>query len=493
MSQPSFRNLFKDVAIYGFGDFIFRAASLLTLPIYSRVFTPADYGVLSYVLTITNIMSAMLALGFASAYSLYFFEATTDKEKQLVTSTCLWFIAIWSFAISLVGLPFTATISEWSFRTSQYGLLIKLAFLTVPLGLINTLCGQVLRNEFKAGLFTSLNVASAFLTVGFGLYGVLVLKLGLMGVIGGALLAACVILPVRLWTVRGMLRLKFSSERLKQLLAYGLPLLPMTVAYWIFEVSDRIVLGKLSTLEQLGLYSLANTLTSGLAFVNGALGQAWSPHAFKLRMERPDLAPAFFGQVLTYILVAFGILAVGISVFAHEVLVILSTPRFYPAAFAIGPLALGFVAYASTQVTAAGLSLGKKTTYFAIFSWIAAAINIGLNVLFVARWGMMAASWSTAASYIFLTFAYMLSSQKYFHVSYEKQRAIMVSLGTVIFILAIPLLPHPKFFLSVVMKIVYCALYVALLFFFHVLDKREIGIMLRLWQELRGRTIGEVL
>jgi O-antigen/teichoic acid export membrane protein len=482
MLKNQFRNLFKDIAIYGFGDLLLRATSLITLPIYTRIFNPADYGVLSYVLTVVNLVGAIVSLGLASAYSLYFFEAETEKEKQLVTFTSLSFTALWSGAVALLCLPFSNAISRLSFNTEEYGLLFALAFLTVPIGLINTMCGQVLRNQFKARLFTLLNIASALMTVGFGLYGVLVLKMGLAGVVGGGLAAACLIFPVRLWTVRDMLRPVYSNEMLRKLLGYGVPLVPMTLAYWVFEVSDRLILGKLSTLEQLGLYAVANSVTTILAFINGALGQAWSPHGFKVRVEQPEIAPQFFGQVMTYILVGFGLMCVGLTAFAREVLMILTSPKFYPAAMAIGPLALGFVAYGSTQVTAAGLSLSKKTKYFALFSWLAALLNIGLNILFVPRWGMLAASWSTALSYIFLTVSYMLMSQRFWRVAYEKRRATTVALLTIVFTVAVWFLPDAELVVSLLMKTAYCLTYVGLLFLLHVLDRRELDAALGLWQ-----------
>lgn len=486
MPKNQFRNLFKDIAIYGFGDLLLRATSLITLPIYTRIFNPADYGVLSYVMTIINLLASVLSLGLASAYSLYFFEAETEKEKQVVTFTSVAFTALWSSAVALLCLPFSKTISRLSFNTEEYWLLLTLAFLAVPIGLINTLLGQVLRNQFKARLFTILNIVSALMTVGFGLYGVLVLKMGLAGVVGGGLVAACLIFPVRLWTVRDMMRPAYSNEMLRKLLGFGIPLVPMTLAYWVFEVSDRLILGRLSTLEQLGLYAVANSVTTILAFVNSALGQAWSPHGFKVRIEQPEIAPAFFGQVLTYILVGFGLICVGLAAFAREILMVLTSPDFYPAAMAIGPLALGFVAYSSTQVTAAGLSLSKKTKYFALFSWLAALLNIGLNILFVPRWGMMAASWSTAASYIFLTVSYMLMSQRFWRVDYEKRRSVTVALLTIVFTVFVWLLPDAELMVSLLMKSAYCLTYVGLLFLLHVLDKRELSAALGLWQGLFG-------
>jgi len=146
-------------------------------------------------------------------------------------------------------------------------------------------------------------------------------------------------------------------------------------------------------------------------------------------------------------------------------------------ALAIGPLALGFIAYASTQVTAAGISLTKKTKFFAIYSWIAALLNLGLNILFVPRWGMMAAGWTTAASYTFITVSYLVTSQRLWPVAYEKWRMLAAIGLTFTFTVAVPLFPEMTLMAGVIFKIIYCLGYVALLFTLQVLDKREWSVL----------------
>lgn len=468
-----FHQLFKDVFVYGLGDIVLKATAFITLPIYTRLFTPEDYGVWSFILTTVGLLGGMLALGGDSAYARFFFEAKTLQERQLITATWFSFLAAWSSGVVILLLPFSGLLSWWSFETEQYSLLFTMALLTAPLTLMNTMCGQVLRNQFQARLFTTLNVISTLLVIGLSLLGVVVLDLGLTGLLGGTLAGLGIMLPARLWTIRDMLRPGFSMGHLRKLLAFGVPLVPTSLAYWIFVSSDRVVLGKLSTLEQVGLYAIANNITSVLAFVNQALGQAWSPHVIQIYENQPKLAPVFFGRVATYILTGFGVLCVGIAVFAHEALILLSTPAFYPAAMAVGPLALGFMAYASIQVTASGISLAKQTKYFAIFSWLAALLNLGLNVLFIPRWGMIAASWTTAASYIFLTVAYLIKSQSLWPIVYEKRRALIAIALTFMFTTAAPFLPTISLAIDLVVKSSYCLIYAGLLIAFGVIDRRE--------------------
>lgn len=479
------RALIRDIAIYGTGDILLKATVFITMPIYTRIFSLGDYGIWSFVVTATGLLASVLILGGDSAYTRFFFESKSLEEKQVVTSTWFGFLAVWSGGMVLLSLPFAGHLSSWSFGTDKYAVLFTLALLAVPISLINSMCGQVLRNQFQARLFTTLNILSTILSVGFGLFGVLILDLGLIGILAGALLGACFMLPVRLWTARAMLRPVFSVRLFRNMLAFGAPLVPTSLAYWIFVSSDRIVLGKLSTLDQLGLYSIATAITGVLALVNGALGQAWSPHAVRVYEEDRKEAQLFFGQVMTYILVGFGIVCVGITTFAQEILMMLSVPAFYPAAIAVGPLSLGFMAYASTQITASGISLTKRTKYFAFFSWVAALLNLGLNVLFVPRWGMIAASWTTAVSYIFLTVAYLITSQRLWPVIYEKRRALTAVGLTFGFTLVAPLLSGLTSAFSLGLKSVYVLGYLGLLFTLGVLGKQE---WLAICSLLRRRT-----
>lgn len=469
----SFRSVAKDVLIYGSGDLLVRATGFLTLPIYTRILTPEDYGVWSFVTTATVLLSAFLALGGDSAYARFFFEAKTLEDRQRVTSTWLAFLAAWSFGLTLVILPLSAPFSDWAFGTREHGLLFVLALLSAPFTLMNTMFGQVLRNQFRPGLFALLGISTALLGVVLSVFGAVVLDWGLRGIVGGLLLALVVMLPIRMWTARDCLRLVFSRPLLRRLLAFGVPLVPTSLAWWIFGMSDRILVGKLSTLDQLGLYSVALSLASVLSISVGALGQAWSPHAFRIYEEDESHASAFYGRMLTYILVGLGLLAVGLSTFARDLLSILATPKFVPAAEAVAPLALALVAYGSVQVTAMGISLTKKTLYLAIYAWIGAALNVSLNLLLVPRFGMLGAAWATFASYVFLTAAYLVTSQRLWVVAYEKRRAAVVITLTLAFTVPAPYLPQMGLPADLALGGAYCLAFLASIVVLHGIDRQD--------------------
>jgi O-antigen/teichoic acid export membrane protein len=478
--QRPLRDLARDAAIYGAGDILLRATALITLPIYTRVFDPQQYGVLNFVQTAMGLVAAVLILGGDVTFARFFLAARDTGERRLVTSTWLGFLALWSGLASLILLPFAAELSLLAFDTDQYTLLFTLALLAAPLTLLNTMCGQALRNQFRPREFSILSVGGSLLSIVFSLYGVLVLQLGLAGLLGGALAAAALMLPLRLWAIRDLLRPVWSPKLLRELLAFGAPIVPSSLAYWIFASSDRFVLARLSTLEQLGLYSIATGIIGVLSFANGAIGQAWTPHATRLYEQRNPMAPAFFGQVLTYLLVGFGILGVGLTVFAPEGLLLLTTPQFYPAAAAIGPLTLAVTAHVSQQVTGAAIGLTKRTHYYAICSWLAALLNLGLNIIFVPAGGMLAAAWTTTAAYLFLTLAYLAVSQRLWPIAYEVRRGLPAIVLTVVFTLGAPLLPDAEFALRIALKLGYCLLFLLLLVACGALGRREWAALQRM-------------
>jgi len=467
------RSVIRDVFIYGAGDFVQKAMVLIAVPIYTRILTPAEYGTYSYIVTAVAMLGAFLLLGGESAYARYFFEVKTDHARKEVTTSLIAFLMIWSTVVALVCIVFARRLSIWSFGTPARTLLFILALAGAPIVVVNTMFGQVLRNQFRAVLFTCLSALSAVLTNGLAIAGALIWPRGLAGMFGGLLCGAALMFPVRFWTVRGAVGRAFSPRLLKQMLAFGTPLVPVALAYWVFGSSDRIVLAKLATLREVGLYSVANTASGILALGIGAMGQALSPHAVRVYEEQPDAAPAFLGRIMTYILAFFGLLAVGISVFSSEAVRILAPASFAAASAAIMPLALGYVAYAATQITAAGISLKKKTTYFWFYTWIAAFLNLGLNIIFVPRWGMMAASWSTAASYVFLAVAYLFTSQRLWKVQYEKGRAAVLISLTVVFCFGSYLLPPLTAIAAIALKASYCVLFLASVWIFRGLDRRE--------------------
>jgi O-antigen/teichoic acid export membrane protein len=471
--MASIGRVFRDTLVYGSGDALLRATAFLTLPIYTRLFAPGEYGLWSYVVTLTFLLYSALLLGGDSAYTRFFFATQDARERQVLTSTVLLLVGVVSTVAALVLAAFSAPLSSWMFGTDDRALLLALAVLAAPFVVANTIAGTALRNQFRPALFAVLNGVTALLGVAISLYFIVVRDAGVEGAVGGVLAAAAVMLPVRLWTIRGLLVRDVSSPVLRKVLRFGLPLVPAAIAGWVFSLSDRIVLGQLSSLHELGLYAVAASITGILTFLYAPFGAAWGPRAIQTYERDQAEASVFFGQVLTYILLVFGFLAVAVAAFADDFVRLLTPGDFSAASSAVPPLALGAVAYATIQVTALGLTLRHRTVYIALVSTAAAVLNLGLNLAFVPAYGQQASAWATAVTSLALTVAYLVLSRRLFRVRYESRRGLAIAAATVAFALAATLLPSDPLALSLVVKGLYCAAFVGVLFVLGAVDRRE--------------------
>ena len=91
-----------------------KSVSFFTLPIYTRIFSPSDYGTIEMLTVISSFIGAILGMGMDSAQSMYFFKnKEKGKEEQaiVVSSILQWrliFGAIIVVTATLLGPFFNA-------------------------------------------------------------------------------------------------------------------------------------------------------------------------------------------------------------------------------------------------------------------------------------------------------------------------------------------------------------------------------------------------
>jgi O-antigen/teichoic acid export membrane protein len=236
------------------------------------------------------------------------------------------------------------------------------------------------------------------------------------------------------------------------MLAFGVFVVPASISFFVFDLSDRFFINHYRTLTELGLYSIAINIASLLVFFSYALSQAWSPIALNIYYSSKKIFHQFVPRFFTYYLIFFFVLAVSVTLFGAEILRIFATPKYFAAASAIGPLALAMVFSTSNQVTSLGITISKKTKYFAFYTGLAAVLNIILNFLWIPKYGMIGAAWSTAASYLFLTIVYFLNSQKFIKLTLDWQKIIKLVLLSLLAMFLGPLLWRFGFWSNLAVK-----------------------------------------
>ncbi len=473
--EKYFIGLSKDSLIYGSGNAVLRILALLTAPIFTRIFVPAEYGIISLISSVISFLSLLLIFGMDNAIFVSYYQY--KKERKEIISSAFWFLALWGLFWAGTASIFSGNLSTLIFKTPIYKPLFLLTFTTAYLTLLVNLAKTVFRLEFKAKTFAIIAGLNALASTGLMILFVVYFKKGLTGYFTGSLIGTFVTLLIALYLVRKNLKFKISWPRLKEMLAFGAMVVPASISFFVFDLSDRFFLNQYRTLDEIGLYSIGINIASLLIFFSYALGQAWSPQVMNIYFSSKKIFKQFVPRFFIYYLLFFFYLAVMLSVFSQEILRIFATEKFYGAAVVIPSLAIAMVFSASNQVTSLGITLSKKTKYFAIYTALAALLNIGLNFLLIPRYGMVGAGWATASSYLFLTVAYFTISQRFIRLALDWQKIIklvFLSLGA---IFLFPLTWQFGFWGNLAVKILEMAGLLALLYLSGVIEGQEIGYL----------------
>lgn len=425
------RSLLKDSSIYSLGDFIFRIVAFATFPIYAHVFTVEEFGLMALIMSLVGLMTSITSVGMNNSVQRFYFEPNTQPEDRVkIVSNGLWILTGWVTLVVAILSMLLFTQKDFLFQR------FDLAWTLVILGLAAVIPGQILdyaqgilRLKFAPWKFTFVSGCRNALGVGLGLYLILVLDWGVEGVFWGNLIAMLLPLPICLWLIREDLGWVIDKKWCGELFRFGYPFMFAGLAYWIFGLSDRWMLGWLADNTQVGLYSIGFKLASILLFINQAIGMAWSPMAYKLYGENPDYRK-IFGQVLSFLMFGMVVVAVGVTLFSPEILILLAPPEYLEASLFVGYLVMGLVFLGTTQVTATGIAFEKRTHLISRASWYAAILNLILNFVMIPYLGAKGAALATFISYIFLT-GYYLSWTQRIHPFVMERKKILLSISVI--------------------------------------------------------------
>lgn len=434
------KRLGKDAAIYGGADFLLKVVGFAAFPIYAHVFTVSDYGLMALLGVLAGLIGMMVNLGVNNSVQRFYWDPETKKgQHEVLISTGLRQL----LAVGVTGLValFAILYTVRSWIDTRYGIewgLLVLALLTILPDQILQYALDTIRLHFTPVRFMILSFLKNIMGVVLGLFLIVSLDMGLYGFFGGALLASVLAVPLALWFIRKELVWQFNKEVAHKIFRFGYPFVFAGLAYWVFGSMDRWMLAELSNTAEVGLYSIAFKFAAVVTFVNGAFSQAWSPYAIKLMRDNENYRQIYSNifSVWFFILATLGFT---ITLFSSELLMLLTPKEYWSAAPTMGVVAMGVVLFGTTQVTALGISLEKKTHLLTHGAWLTALINFLLNLALIPMYGAIGAAIATLISYAVLTCFFLYWTQRLHPIPLENRKLIYSSC-VILAGLAIPLL-----------------------------------------------------
>ena len=409
-----FKQLIKDSALYGFADFFFKILAFFTFPIFAHLLSVNDYGVLSFAGVIAGFVGMFMSLGLNNAIQRFYFDVSIpEEERPALVSTGYIILAIWSTVLTLFFILAAYIFKDYILLKYQLPFsYLALALLTNIPVLLLTYSNDTIRLHFKLWKFFLLAFCRNLAGIGTAIVLMKYYHMGLWGYFIANFFATLFFVPLGIYLTKKDVKLLFNKKIGGIIVRFGYPFIFAGLAYWVFGSMDRWMLAEWSTMEQAGLYSIAFKFGSIVLFINSAFSQAWSPIAIKIMHEQPDSYRVLFSKLFTYWFAILLILGTASSFFAYEFLRFATPESYWKAADVSIWVIMGLVFSSTTQLTAVGISISKKTKYFTYIAWITAGINFLVNLLLIPYWGALGSAVATFITYIILSGGYLVISQR---------------------------------------------------------------------------------
>ena len=473
------KNLIKHSSIYSLSGILFKGANFFLLPIYTRVLTPEELGTIAILATFFGLYKTVTFLGSQTGIMREYLHETNSKDdKLIVLSTAHWSLIFILGFFSLPPIYFALPITKIIGIEEKYAILIALLFLNNFYKLIKYARDTYFRiKEFsKKALFW--NNIEHFTDLILSIILVIFLKMNVFGVIYAQVAAPFIVIIIFSPWFFKTLRYGFKKEVFFKIFSYGSNFMFLNITSWVMNLSDRWILNEYWDMSVVGLYSIGYRFSNFIQILNDGFKNQWGTSLYKMGSKRnvSDLLVSTFIRYLTI----SGLIWVFITLFIKEILFIL-TPVLYHNTYKFIPVILfGYIFVGLGNIWSAGLHLQNKGKWFWILSSIGAFVNIILNLIFIPKYGMIAAAFTTAIAFSVQPIGYFMITKKAYDliVPVNKISILFISF-LLIYLFSIYILVD-NIFISVIIKLIIFVMFIFILNIFSIIsssDKNQIKIM----------------
>lgn len=380
-----------------FANLVLKGLSLISGPVFTRIMSSSQYGIVSTFSSWQGVLSAVITLNLsAGVFNNGMLDYREDRDvfqfsllAISIVSALLWLAVYQSFReilLPLIDLP----------EKSIY--LMFMYFLFVP---AYSLWGGRQRYEYK---YKALSAITILLAVSSMVMGIIAVRhadeeqaaMARIFVMEGVNVAVGLFFTLVIG-FRAHFRIKLDYCRYA--LRFNLPLVPHYLSMYVLSSSDRIMIKNMISSSATAIYSVAYTVASMITIVWQSVEASLSPWIYE-KLDQKDEAPV--RKITTEIVILFAGMAMFCTLLAPEIMIILAPSEYSSGIYVIPPVAAG-VFFTSVYSLYMRIELFYKQTSFAtLATTIAAILNIVLNYIFIRLYGAVAAGYTTMACYAFL-------------------------------------------------------------------------------------------
>ena len=408
------KTLVKDTAIYGLSSIVGRFLNYLLVPLHTTkiIAESGGYGVVSNVYAYTALLMALLTFGMETTF--FRFSNKEGEDERKVYGTTLWMVGGVSLLFALLCFVFNAPISAFM-GYADHPEYIACMTTIVAFDALQSILFARLRGQHRPVKFMVLKLSFIILSVLLNLF----IFLGAPAIFRanpellwwyrpensvGYIFAINLICTVSV-TFGFLPELKgftygFDRKLALRMLRYALPILVLSIAGILNQVADKItyrfIVPGTEGDVQLGIYGACTKIAMIMALLTQAFRYAYEPFVFGKSRDKDNRT--MYATTMKYFII-FTLLAFLAVVFYMDILKYLIGSTYWEGLRVVPIVMMAEIFMGIYFNLSFWYKLSDKTYWGAIMSVIACAVLLGINILFVPRYGYVACAWGGLAGY----------------------------------------------------------------------------------------------
>jgi len=430
--ESSFR---RSILSYGFANFFSRALSFLLVFAYAWILDPASVGVLALIESAAIFLSTAYlgGLDLAAHERLNRVSSIADPEGAVDTLLAMQFRHTLGGSLISAALILALPI-ETKIGLSKTDLI--LATVLAAFSSLNQLGLSIQQARHRARSYLRAITWSSIVTVAVGLFLVIVVRAGVLGVIMGRI--AGLSISILLARPSFSLRIKLAIAGLA-----AWPLMFYQLLVQALNIGDRFILAIFLPQSDVGRYSLAYAVGMTLHYVTLSIWQAWSPH-FHFLAQQGEATRRQRAETTARSLENIIVLAILVCALSWVVVRIVLAPVYWSAAELIPWIAVGYTFHAAFLFFQLPIIQTNRLMLSVYVTGLAAVVNVTTNILLIPRFGIMAAALATAVGFSIQAVAALFFAQRCEHLPYPLRRLLWLTAILIAAAVAGSLQSHPS-------------------------------------------------
>lgn len=480
--------LLKNISIYSLGSILSAGVSFLLLPVYTRLLSPGDYGVLDLLNLLSAVLGILFGLIISSGYSRIYFDLKDEDSRKKLYATSQIFTLV--FALLFTTLIFKNV--DWLSGSVFNGNVKRLHIFLITVSTIFVVMIKVpmvnlqIRQLPKQYIVVSL--IGFILTVIFTIVFVVYYRMGVLGVLYGLLIGNILKFVFLSIYTRKEYKVGFSLAQLGLMLSFSVFLIPANLSSLILNLSNRWFLQEYQSIGAVGLYSLGAKFASIIPLLfTEPVKQAFAPFLYE-QIDRPETLKKSLSDFSRLFFIGLSTVVLTVSMFSREVILIIADKSYYGSQNVTFVLSVSFLFLGLSGIIVQGIQVVRKTWIISIIWVFASIINIGLNFWLVPLYGRMGAAYATLISVIIICICYFIAVAKIYPVKFNYKSFIKILVLTIIFNYGSSLV-NSSVLVSFFIKLLLLVGYIALLFLLKIIRKEEIVFFKELIMKIKTRTL----